>query len=287
MVEKEAYDENDRRTSEADGGWGQPEGMLVDEHDATVGRALIEQAAAAQGIDLEPAPLPTFGQTVYFRHDGRTVSGEVRSTRTGGNLPDAVVVFSTDLGHTHRIDHGIAVNVADLLPAPDERYVVHDQPVCGAPLDGGQRCGRGPACDGKPHIADRRVVRGEVCGPADVLPTRATVKRKSGTVNAGSPTRYREPAPAPTLADDVAALREEIEWLWIGRDGVDLAALRARLDRIAVAVPQQATDYSGTPLWQHSCQTALAQQGAVRPALCHNCDKTGQWQPLYVMSAGA
>lgn len=48
---------------------------------------------------------------------------------------------------------------------------------------------------------------------------------------------------------------------------------------------QRATDYHGTPLWQHACQTALAQQGRGRPDRCHNCDELGEWRPLYAMLA--
>jgi hypothetical protein len=61
--------------------------------------------------------LPTYAQVVYFEHDGRTVSGEVRSTVSGGGW-NHVVLFSRDLGHTHRINDGIVVDAADLLPAP-------------------------------------------------------------------------------------------------------------------------------------------------------------------------
>lgn len=61
--------------------------------------------------------LPDFNETVYFEHGGRVLSGIVRSTCTGGGFNE-IVAFSTELGHVNRIDDGVRVQVADLLPKP-------------------------------------------------------------------------------------------------------------------------------------------------------------------------
>jgi hypothetical protein len=84
-----------------------------------------------------------------------------------------------------------------------------------------------------------------------------------------------------TLAGLLAELRTEFELAADHRGRPSDEWVLAQLRRIEVVLPQRATDYSGTPLWQHSCQTALAQQGHTRPTLCHNCDETGPWKPLY------
>lgn len=72
-------------------------------------------ASRAVEVSDELVELPAFGATVHFVHEGRMVSGEVRSTVTGGGEPARVVLFSRDLGHTHRIDHGVTIRVADLV----------------------------------------------------------------------------------------------------------------------------------------------------------------------------
>jgi hypothetical protein len=91
--------------------------------------------------------------------------------------------------------------------------------------------------------------------------------------------------PAPTLADDVAALR-----LWLDHtaegDGVDYAL--GLFDRIAGAVPQRATDadeYSkGDSLWLHACGGVMPGEGSHEPDECprHWCNG-GEWQALYTL----
>jgi hypothetical protein len=86
--------------------------------------------------------------------------------------------------------------------------------------------------------------------------------------------------PASTLADDVAALRDLIQWS-PERYHDDY---RARLDRIAGAVPQRATDpESGAYLHQHDCGH-IDGHGAV-PTYCYGCStrEVGMWRALYTL----
>jgi hypothetical protein len=51
----------------------------------------------------------------------------------------------------------LAARAGFTIDAGPAVFEVNGQRVCGALLDRGQRCGRGPACSGEPHIADKRV----------------------------------------------------------------------------------------------------------------------------------
>jgi hypothetical protein len=88
--------------------------------------------------------------------------------------------------------------------------------------------------------------------------------------------------PAPTLADDVAALRQ-----WIKSAGVTIAGspkALAILDRIAARAPQRATDRRGDPLRMHMpCRQIVAESRSA----CRSCDEVGPWRALYVLPDGA
>ena len=92
-------------------------------------------------------------------------------------------------------------------------------------------------------------------------------------------------APAPTLADDVAALRTLIE-----TEMGDFAAARGAglelLDRIAARAPQRATFEDGRPIWQHAC--GAVKYSKQRPPFggCSWCYKPGAWQALYTLPGG-
>lgn len=115
-------------------------------------------------------------------------------------------------------------------------------------------------------------------------------------------------APAPTLADDVAALRAKVgnyggviqDW----RDGkaptesekgsaerfgvfAAWADIEAVLDRIAAREPQRATSVIGWPLWRHDCGNTDHFGLRADPARCLNCGKVGEWRALYVEPDGA
>jgi hypothetical protein len=90
-------------------------------------------------------------------------------------------------------------------------------------------------------------------------------------------------APAPTLADDVAALREHLEkTIELGTDA------EAMFDRIAARAPQRATAPDGRPMWQHACGQGA--YGLQPPPWCPSCrdrPTVSQWRALYVMPDGA
>jgi hypothetical protein len=90
-----------------------------------------------------------------------------------------------------------------------------------------------------------------------------------------------DPAPAPTLADDVAALRTEVEaYFPDGNAPKDIATI---LDRIEASVPQRATCL-GAPMVIHTC--GYARSTNTRSA-CRWCGKVGTWRALYVLPDGA
>lgn len=72
--------------------------------------------------------------------------------------------------------------------------------------------------------------------------------------------------PAPTRADDVAALRAEVEAHW--RDGQLPNYMATLFDRIAGAVPQP------TRVWMHRCGVVLIND--TEPPPCHVCVSTPQ-----------
>lgn len=87
-----------------------------------------------------------------------------------------------------------------------------------------------------------------------------------------------DPVPAPTPADDVAALRAEVEAHW--RDGQLPNYMSALFDRLAGALPQRATD-GGEPVWQHACGFVFAGPEQ-RPDDCPRDDEDA-WRALYTL----
>lgn len=86
-----------------------------------------------------------------------------------------------------------------------------------------------------------------------------------------------EPQPAPSLADDVAALRLEIATMR-GDEGANRrTAILARFDRIAAQVPVP------TRVWMHRCGVVLIND--TEPPPCHVCVSTPQirFQRLYTI----
>lgn len=104
------------------------------------------------------------------------------------------------------------------------------------------------------------------------------------------------------IADEVAALRRDVreyggkiqDWRDYRRKGQSEKAsleqsgalelfrrIDRRLDRIAAAAPQRATDSNGTPLWLHVCGRVVAclYRG---PNWCSACDEHDEWRQLYV-----
>jgi hypothetical protein len=96
-------------------------------------------------------------------------------------------------------------------------------------------------------------------------------------------------APAPTLADDVAALRAEVEAYW--RDGQLPNYMTILFDRIAGAVPQRATE-RGDQIWQHSCGRADSGEADMPPRYCSTgygrctTDERTGWVRLYTLPGG-
>lgn len=94
-------------------------------------------------------------------------------------------------------------------------------------------------------------------------------------------------ASAPTLASDVAALRAEIEGLWIGTDGIYRTEVEAILDRIAGAVPRRAVAANGVPLYQHECDYVEQFTEAPDHGGCDACESgsnnPGDWRALYTL----
>lgn len=82
----------------------------------------------------------------------------------------------------------------------------------------------------------------------------------------GLVTQPDETTPAPTRADDVAALRAEVEAHW--RDGQLPNYMATLFDRIAGAVPQP------TRVWMHRCGVVLIND--TEPPPCHVCVSTPQ-----------
>lgn len=116
----------------------------------------------------------------------------------------------------------------------------------------------------------------------------------------GVPEVEQASAPAPARADDVAALRSDLNtgmgrirsigrWSGSAHEALEYLGRAAEtLDRIAGAVPQRATDADelskGDPLWLHGCGGVMPGEGDREPDECprHWCIG-GPWRPLYVM----
>jgi hypothetical protein len=113
-------------------------------------------------------------------------------------------------------------------------------------------------------------------------------------------------APAPTLADDVAALREEIYTFadksaeivgaaeHAGGTEVDAVqveldalsfSIEARLDRIAARAPQRAFNRLGQPMWLHTCGAVRCVEPPAMP-FCDACSTLGTWRALFVEPDG-
>jgi hypothetical protein len=150
---------------------------------------------------------------------------------------------------------------------------------------------------------------------ADAVPTgpSAETLRRLDAANDLSNPANRPPAPAPSPAEDVAALREEIytfadksaeivgaaeqaggaevDALQVELDALSFS-LEARLDRIAAAaLPQRATNLDGETLWQHGCGNVGRGASDRSPSWCpatYGCnedERTG-WRALYVLPDG-
>jgi hypothetical protein len=93
-------------------------------------------------------------------------------------------------------------------------------------------------------------------------------------------------APAPTLADDVAALRASIRrWNLLLPGGLEDEWTEI-LDRIAARAPQRATDPDdGAYLYQHDCGHVQASGDFPTPTLCYGCSFQGAngWRALYIL----
>jgi hypothetical protein len=178
-----------------------------------------------------------------------------------------------------------AAEAEEAEPAPAPKYVGFasgDEP--GAPLCVNPRRGKRIMWDGERYIH----TNGEV--------------RCYQTVMGEATPPTGQPAPAPTLADGVTALRNELLDL---RDVVktlrryavadapntcrraeDLSlTVVQHLDRIAARAPQRATDYaSGLPLRMHMPCRRITD---VQVDHCLSCDEAGTWRALYVLPDGA
>ncbi|MET0426642.1 MAG: hypothetical protein ABW046_22435 [Actinoplanes sp.] len=101
--------------------------------------------------------------------------------------------------------------------------------------------------------------------------------------------RAAERAPAPTLADDVAALRLEIK-RWAQQGDTRYGDCMAILDRIAARVPQRAT-WNDAPWYRHRCGYVTTFEPAPQDGGCDACESgspnASDWQALYVMPDGA
>lgn len=118
----------------------------------------------------------------------------------------------------------------------------------------------------------------------------------------GVPEVEQAHTPAPTLADDVAALLTQYGTLCaevaVQRD--DRLAFepfnraqeirRQILDRIAARVPQRATISDDLPLWLHmTCGGTYASHTIPKLTICRKCDVlTGEadWRAFYVLPDG-
>ena len=95
-------------------------------------------------------------------------------------------------------------------------------------------------------------------------------------------------APAPTLADDVAALRDVLTYYVAPPDG-RRDGMRA-LDRIAARAPQRARATERESWWMHACgyvELHYDHHGTPAPSTCTKCDEIGPWRALYVLPDGA
>jgi hypothetical protein len=96
--------------------------------------------------------------------------------------------------------------------------------------------------------------------------------------------RGTEPAaPAPTHADDVAALRAALRL--DGRMPQRDARLSAILDRIAATAPQRST-FGEREVWQHACGAVKYGEDGELDG-CSWCYEDGAWRALYVLPDGA
>jgi len=160
---------------------------------------------------------------------------------------------------------------SDRHSAPVPQYVGFasgDEP--GAPLCVNPRCGKRVMWDGERHIH----TNGEV--------------RCYRTVMGEAPPPSGQPAPAPTLADDVVALRAELEVSNI--HPARLRGMLAILDRIAARAPQRARATEHESWWLHACgyvELHYDHHGTPAASACMKCDEVGAWQALYVLPDGA
>lgn len=100
----------------------------------------------------------------------------------------------------------------------------------------------------------------------------------------GVPEVEQAHAPAPTLADDVAALRAEVEAHW--RDGQLPNYMATLFDRIAASAPQRATATEHESWWMHGCgyvELHYNHHGTPARRTCTKCDEVSTWRALYVL----
>lgn len=206
--------------------------------------------------------IPEPGSTVHFRHDGRTVSGRVVSTCTGGGFSE-VVVYSRELGHVNRIDDSIRVQVSDLLPelSPSILAKLDASNDLSNPANRPAREPQDMSAHGVPEVEQAITSAEQRTGVSDVQ---------------------------HAIADEVAALRAMIEQQGkLGRQPSQLDMLAA-CNRIAALVPQRATATGlNLPLWLHvTCGGTATGHTVPKLTICRKCDTlTGEadWRALYTV----
>lgn len=246
---------------------------------------------------------PGYGRKVFFEHEGRAVGGTVSGIVFGAGHHE-VTVFSPDLGHTNTIDHGVTVDVADLLSCthggdctvhPDAQGLhdfahVADLLPAPAPTHATSRVTLGPLCGEPGGVQAALDAPGAVDCPACLTTPDMVIDPAVGPDYTGGAftEAIQASAPAPTLVIDLAGLRGEIITLAETEHAPHTyRAALARLNRIAGAVPQRASDASDRGVWQHACGNVKALDDdpidGVHERGCSWCYKPGMWRALYTL----
>lgn len=271
---------------EAEGGWGQPNGML--------GTPEVEQARRTD--------LPCLAMTGDKRYSGglRAAKGHEHPTDAPAPTAPEVHAFGRDiLQQVSRAACGRpgSVRCGDpaVITCPECREIVAQraqtieraEASVAALTAPARRCVR---IDGS-HINHAEPVDGMNCDPDH--PTAedervTTAQREAFGGHPGPRTMALRQQAGPeidAMRADAAALRADVGTLALLVDGDPIiASIRARLDRIAGAVPQRATDpENGRYLYQHDCGH-IDGHGAV-PTYCYGCSTrgVGTWRALYTL----